>query len=205
MRPRAALPPPACVLVALLAVLLAACVPQPTREFDRYHLLEAPGSPPKAAAARASTLVVMTSATSFYETRAMVFSREPGTRAYYQYNRWAEPPSQRFGALLVARLQQSGAFRSVAGARSAVSGSVLLTVELTEFYHDAAAPPGAARVAASAELIDPARRALLGRRVFEHSAPATAYDAGGAVQGFNAATAALLDEIVAWVDATAPR
>jgi ABC-type uncharacterized transport system auxiliary subunit len=42
---------------------------------------------------------------------------------------------------------------------------------------------------------------VLARRSFSRSAPAASYDAPGAVQGFRQALGALLDEVVAWVDA----
>lgn len=187
------------------AFVLAACVPQPARQLERYHLLEARGTPPQAKSTRATTLVVTSSAASFYETRAMVYSREPGTRAYYQYNRWTEPLSQRIGALLIGWLEASGAFRTVASARSAVTGTLMLFVHIGDAYHDAAEPPGSVHLALTAELTDPARRALLGRETFRRAAAASSHDAGGAVAAFGLAVGALLGDVVAWVDATAPR
>jgi cholesterol transport system auxiliary component len=192
-------------LVLAAIALLAACVPQPARQVERYHVLEARGAPPQAEKRRESTLVVMSTAASFYETRAMAYSREPGTRAYYQYNRWTEPPSQQLGTQLITWLQASGAFATVASARSAVAGTLLLTVHIEHIYHDAAEPPGTAHLALTAELTDPSRRTLVSREKFGRAMPAPAYDASGAVAAFDAAAGALLAEVVAWVDATAPR
>jgi ABC-type uncharacterized transport system auxiliary subunit len=62
-----------------------------------------------------------------------------------------------------------------------------------------------ARVVLSAELADPLKRAIIARKSFSASAPATSFDAPGAVEGFNQALASLLDEVSAWVDAEAPR
>ena len=74
---------------------------------------------------------------------------------------------------------------------------------LDEIYHDASETPGTARISLIAELIDPAGRTVIARHTFKRSAPAASYDAPGAVQAFRQALAALLDEVVAWVDAEA--
>jgi hypothetical protein len=46
-----------------------------------------------------------------------------------------------------------------------------------------------------------ARQALVARHTFSRWAPAASYDAAGAVQGFSEAIGAILDDVVAWVDA----
>ncbi len=84
------------------------------------------------------------------------------------------------------------------------AGGLVLRTHLEEIYHDAAQPPGAARIAISAQLVDPASRSVVARRTFVRAAAATSYDAPGAVQGFDQALGALLDDIVVWVGAQAP-
>jgi cholesterol transport system auxiliary component len=74
-----------------------------------------------------------------------------------------------------------------------------------EFYHDAASAPSRVRITMTAELTDPVARVLLARRVFDQSAAARTNDAPGAVQAFGDAIAAILGDICAWVDASAPR
>jgi cholesterol transport system auxiliary component len=103
------------------------------------------------------------------------------------------------------RIEGDGLFKTVAADASGVQGELVLNTHLAEFYHDAATPPGSVKVTITAELTDPARRALLARRSFSRSAAAPSYDAPGAVQAVNRAVKAILDDISAWVDATAPR
>lgn len=176
----------------LLAVLLAGCglqALQGPRDPERYFILEAP------AGARAGTAVALppTAAASFYDTQEMVYSREAGTRAYYQFNHWTERPAHAVHAQLAARFPEP----------SGAAGLALHT-QLDEIYHDAAAPPGTARIRLSAQLVD-AARATVARRVFTVSAPAASYDAAGAVRGFDSALGKLLDEMVEWVDAQTTR
>jgi cholesterol transport system auxiliary component len=178
------------VMGLLCAALLSGCVSSGTREADRYFLLEA--TPRAGAAARPSVAVQVapTSVESFYDTQSIVFSRAPGTRAYYQFNHWTERPHGAIHKALASRLEAGGQG----------SGLVLRT-HLEEIYHDASAQPGTAHIKVNAQLIDPSRRAVLARRTFSQAAPAASYDAPGAVQGFRHALAALLDEVAAWVEA----
>ena len=173
------------------ALLLAACsVPglQPPSEPDRYFILEAP------AGAKAQTAVALspTSAASFYDTQEMVYSREPDTRAYYQFNHWTERPQRAIYGQLAGRFEASG------------KKQLVLRTRLDEIYHDAAQPPGTARIKLSAELVDPSKPDAVARQVFSASAPATSYDARGAVRGFDQALGTLLDEVVRWVDSLTP-
>ena len=190
-----------------MAVALAGCMSFGPQEAQRYHVLEAPpGGKAPAAAPRAATLLVApATASSFYETEDIAFSRAPGTRGYYQYHSWTERPSRRITELAVMRLERAGLFKAVAASSSGVRGDLVLILHLAELYHDAVDTPGRARVVLAAELLDPMRRTLLARRTFERAPPAASYDAPGAVRSFNQALAATLDDIAAWVDEVAPR
>jgi len=173
------------VLGLLLAAFVAACsVPGP-REPDRYFILDAGIAAPRSGA---SVAVAPTSAASFYDTQDIAYSRAPGTRAYYQFNRWTERPQRSIHGQLASRLE-SGATKS----------GLRLDTRLEEIYHDAAQEPGTARITVAAELVDPGSRAVLARRTFTRSAPAASYDAPGAVRGFNQALAALIGDIEGWV------
>jgi cholesterol transport system auxiliary component len=192
-----------CAAVALIA----GCLSAGERTHQRYYVLEDAGPVmARANATRAGTLLVApTTVAAFYDTQDMAYSRATGTRAYYQYHAWTERPGRTIGGLLTARLERGGAFQAVARTTGGVRGGLLLNTHLVEFYHDAATAPGSARIMLTAELVDPARRVLVARRTFTREAPAATYDAAGAVQAFNQALGAMLDEVSAWVDASAPR
>jgi cholesterol transport system auxiliary component len=193
-------------LWVFILILLTGCVSSGPRQPQRYYLLEDTKSVTSGQSPRNSALLVApTTAASFYDTQSIAYSRAPGMRAYYHYHSWTEPPARRIGELLAARLEKGGGFRTVASLTGPVRGELVLSTHLAELYHEAASPPGVARIVLTAELTDPARRVLVARKTFTASAPAATYDAPGAVQGFNQALAALLDEVSAWVDAEAPR
>lgn len=186
MSPRARL----VALAALLAPLAGCTSFGGSNEPRQYFVLEPAGAAPAAAKAAGARPVRMgtVSASGFYDTEAIAYSRAAGTRGYYQFHSWTELPGRRIGELLGQRLD-----------RGPGPGVLVLNIHLLELYHDAATPPGIARVSLTAELVDPASRALLGRKVFSGAVPAPSYDAAGAVRASNQAIAAILDEIEGWI------
>jgi cholesterol transport system auxiliary component len=188
-----------------LAFVLAGCAGLGAGQAQRYFVLEAAPSQLVAATAKrdATLLVAPTTASAFYDTQEIIFSRVPGQRAYYQFSSWTEPPNRALSAPLAARLELDGAFRAVAETTSSVRGSLLLRTHLLEVYHDATSVPGSAKVTITAELSDSAGRMLLARRTFTASVPVRSHDAAGAVQGFNEAFGAILDDIASWVGSAA--
>jgi cholesterol transport system auxiliary component len=188
--------------VVLMALLVAGCA------FTRsepvvYHVLRDPGPaamPGVAARPPSGILLVSATATdSFYDTISIAFSRGEGTRGYYQFAFWTERPGRAFQRLLLERLESAGLYATVAPATSGVAGDLELHTELQSIFHDAAAPPGIARVRLTAALLDRRDRRLVTRRTFERSVPVAEYSAAGAVNGFNAAVGLLLDDLVAWL------
>jgi cholesterol transport system auxiliary component len=195
------------VLVVAAIAALGGCVSLGPQETPRYYVLSTASAQPRVApTARASTLLVVpTVASTFYETQEIAYSRAPGERAYYVFHMWTERPSRRITELLVMRLESERLFSTVATAVSGVRGNLYLNTYLTEFYHDAASSPGRVTITMTAELMDPVARVLLARRVFDQSAAVQTNDAPGAVQAFNDAISAMLGDICAWADASAPR
>ena len=183
-----------------LAALLAGCGGLSPPPAHRYFVLEmAPSRLVPGALQRDTILLVApTTASSFYDTQEIIYSRRSGERAYYQLSSWTEPPNRSLATLLTARLALGGAFRGAVETASSVRGSLLLRTHLVELYHDAVEAPGVARVTLTAELSDPAGRSLLAQRSFSASAPVATYDAAGAVQGFGQAFGQLLDEVAVW-------
>lgn len=162
------------LLPVLLALLLAACAPfGDTKQAQRYFVLE----PPHEASASLPVRLGAVTASGFYDSEAIAYSRSPGTRGYYQLNSWTEPPARRIGELL---------------ARQAGEKGPVLNLHLLEMYHDAASSPGIVRVSLAAE--------LAGRKkIFTGTAAAASFDAHGAVRGFNEAVGKILGEIEAWI------
>jgi cholesterol transport system auxiliary component len=148
-------------------------------------------------------LVAGTTSSAFYDTQSMVFSRAPGTRAYYQFAAWTDRPGKRLDTLLLARLERRAAFAQSGAMTAGIRGDLLLAATLHEFMHDDHQAPGRVRVELTAELTDLGARRLLARRTFVQEAPVSADAAAAAVQAFDTAVTRLLDEVTAWVESVA--
>jgi ABC-type uncharacterized transport system auxiliary subunit len=183
-----------------LAALLAGCGGLGTSQAHRYFVLETAPSRLAPGALQRDTIVLVapTTASSFYDTQEIIYSRRSGERAYYQLSSWTEPPNRGLAAPLAARIAAGGAFRGASASLSSLRGGLVLRTHLVELYHDAVSSPGTARATLNAELSDPAERSLIGQRSFSVSVPVASYDAAGAVQGFGQALGQVLDEVAAW-------
>ena len=183
-------------LVVMAAVLVAACGSLGgAREAERYFILDAAPAAGAVTQPGPAVVVAPTSAASFYDTQDIAYSRAAGTRAYYQFSHWTERPQRAIHDGLASRLGAGGLSRG---------GVPILVTQLEEIYHDAAQPPGVARITVTAQLVDPGTRAVLAFHRFSGSALAASYDAPGAVSGMRQALGALLDEVVAWIGQQAP-
>jgi cholesterol transport system auxiliary component len=199
MKRRAAL-----VALAALAALAGCAVLDNNKPTPTYFVLRDTGTATPAAQRLPRVLLVAPSGASpFYDTQSIVFSRAPGTRAYYQFAAWTERPGKRFDSLLLARLEQRAAFAAVATSVSGVRGDLLLAPQVLEIYHDDRQAPGVVRVVVSAELTDARQRAIVARRTFTQEAAVAEENAAAAVRAFDAAVTRLLDEMVAWVEGEA--
>jgi cholesterol transport system auxiliary component len=193
---------------AAIGVIAAGCTPflagggpAPTSFVWR----DAGRSTPAPQPAPVALLLAPTQTTAFSDSQRIVFSRTPGTRAYYQLAQWTDRPGPRFDVLLLERLSQRRAFAQVAPMTAGTRGDALLAVTILDIFHDDARPPGTVRLEVSAELTDRGARALLARRSFVREAPVAEESAAAAVAGFDAAVTGLLDELLPWLEAEAPR
>jgi cholesterol transport system auxiliary component len=185
-------------IVLMAAVLVAACAPFGSREAESYFILDAPTASGTATrAAMPAVVVVPTTASSFYDTQDIAYSRSAGTRAYYQFSHWTERPQRAVHAQLLSRL-------GTQAQSSRRSSEIIIVTHLEEIYHDAAQQPGTVHIAMTAQLVDPTSRVVLASRRFSSSAPAASYDASGAVAGMREALGALLDEAMAWLASQTP-
>lgn len=172
-----------------------------------YYVLEDAGrqaTPPSSPPAERVLVLVDTNAGAFYDTDGIAFSKQPGTRGYYQFARWSERAGKRFSDLLLNRLEMEKTYSTVASTSSNVRGDLLLTTDIVEFFHDANQQPGVARMELRAELIDLKTRSLLARKTFSQSVAVTSFDAAGAHNALNQVATQTLNDMLDWLK-TLPR
>ena len=136
------------------------------------------------------------------DSTAIVFSRRPGERALYQLAYWNERPSRRLAQLVQQRLEARGRFASVTQLGQPVATDWLLTLAIETLVHDVSTEPGRAQLVLRAEMIHRGDRQRVAQRVFTAAPPVAEASAPAAVAAFGTATADVIDELAAWVEAT---
>jgi len=192
--------------LAAVGLLTTACVSveigKDTQQQAQFRIIDVSAAP-SAAAVRSNGRALIVSpqpAASVDDSFALTYSRSPNQRAAYQFATWSDRPSSRLAQLLVDRLAARRTFGSVALAGRGVAGDLLLNLEVNDFFHDAAATPGTARVDVAAELIDRATRKLIARQNFTAVAPVAQENSTAAAAALSAASTKVLDDLVAWLE-----
>lgn len=194
----------------MLAALLAGCISVGIGAADSpgviYYVLD----DARPAASRPSTSGKQTlalhglGADPLTDSTAMVYSRRAGQRGLYQLAAWTERPTRRLVQLAQRRLEARGAFAAVTQLGQPVAADWLLTLTIEQMVHDVSGATGRAQLVVRAELID--RRARdrgqLATARFAADPPVAERNAPAAVSAFALATAEVLDQLAAWVEAT---
>jgi len=194
------------VFFATLGLMAAGCVsldigndagPQ-----AQFRILDGGSGAATASRSNGRSLIVSPQpSASVDDSYALAYSRLPNQRAAYQFATWSDRPSNRLAQLLVERLATRRAFDSVTLAGRGVAGDLLLNISVNDFYHDAAASPGTARVEVAAELIDRNTRKLIARQTFAATAPVADPNSAAAATALSAASTKVLDDLVVWIEA----
>lgn len=190
------------LLLSLAALsLLAGCgaLPGPGQPVTHYVLTD-PGPVIRARQTHPGVLLIREmDASAFYQESRLAYSRVPGTRAHYEFARWAELPGKRIAWLLRQRLEAAAAFATVAPLAGGVVGEYQLNTRLMDFYHEAAETPGTVLLLVEAELVRRGRGELVARQIFVAQIPAASHDAAGAAEAMNRAANQVIDEITLWL------
>jgi cholesterol transport system auxiliary component len=100
--------------------------------------------------------------------------------------------------LIIAALENSGAFRAVVLTPSAASGELRLDTEIVRLQHEFGAGPSRVRFTLRAYLVEVKSRRVLAAREFDASAPAASEDPYGGVLAANRAIQTVLGEVSAF-------
>lgn len=191
----------------LLAAVLTACsLPGQDRRAVAHYVLSDPGPTVVGAKTVQGVLLIREMETSdFYQEIRLAYSRDPATRAHYQYAQWTESPTRRLTWLLRQRLESGQVFGVVDSTGSGLAGDYQLNTRLIDFFHEASSPPGMALMVLEAELVRRASGKLAARRVFVTQEPLTSHDARGAAEALGRAANRIMDELVVWLPEAAGR
>ena len=115
-----------------------------------------------------------------YREDHIVYSSAGQSMGTYEYQRWAEPPTEMIQDVLFRQLRASGRYRSVTMLRSYARGDFVLRGRLYDFK-EVEANPAVARVALEYELRDAKTGVTVWSQFYSHDEPVGGKDVGSVV------------------------
>jgi ABC-type uncharacterized transport system auxiliary subunit len=109
---------------------------------------------------------------SLYRDNRIVYGTNSEGMGFYDYQRWASPPTEMIQALFIRQLRNSGRFAQVYAVRSAVRGDYLLRGQLYDFK-EVDGPALVARVTFDVELRDNKTGLTVWRLSYHQDEPVT--------------------------------
>jgi cholesterol transport system auxiliary component len=185
---------------ALLLILASACSalrpaapPEPTfYALDSGAARRAPTGGPVGA----PTLIVNPPhAASGYDSQRILYVREAHRLEYFAHSEWIDSPARMIAPLMVAAVDNSGAFRAVVLTPSSAAGDLRLSTEIIRLQQDFSPLPSRVRFTLRAYLLDNTTRQVLAWREFEETVIAASDDPYGGVLAANRAVRRVLEQL----------
>jgi len=184
---------------ALVAGLLSGC--GAARPIKFYQLTIPPDARAlEKAEAVPVTLLLGTLATShLYREDRIVYGNGPEQLGTYEYQRWAEPPTEMIQEVLLRELRLSGRYRAVHYQRSNMQGDFALRGHLYDFK-ELAGGQMLARVTLELEMRDLKNGATVWTHYYTHDEPATGKDVPAVVAALDKNVQRGVKEVVESLD-----
>jgi ABC-type uncharacterized transport system auxiliary subunit len=145
---------------------------------SKYYELTVPGEtsadPPGDALPVTIVMGPLLSSHLYREDR-IVYSSSSEAMGTYEYQRWAEPPTEMIQEVLFRALRASGRYRSVYSQRSSIRGDYLLHGQLYDFK-EINGSPLSARVVLELELRDTKTGTTVWTHLYNHDEPVSGKD-----------------------------
>lgn len=147
----------------------------------------------------APTLVVNAPrAAAGFDSPRIIYLRQPHTFEYFAHSEWIDTPARMLFPLLVAAVENSGAFGAVVQAPSSASGDLRLDTEIVQLQHEFQERPSRVRFTLRGYLVEDASRRVIASREFEAVAPAPSETPYGGVIAANQAVRSVLEQLAAF-------
>jgi cholesterol transport system auxiliary component len=119
-----------------------------------------------------------------YREDRIVYSSSGEDMGTYEYQRWAEPPTEMIQDVLLRTLRSSGRYRAVYAQRSSTRGDFLLRGHLYDFK-EVSGSPMSARLSLDLELRDTKTGATVWTHFYNHDEPVSSKDVSAVVSALN--------------------
>ena len=155
-----------------------------------------PTTAPAAASSAAPTLIINpTHAAAGFDSPRIIYVRETHKLEYFAHSEWVDPPARMLAPLIVAAVENTGAFRAVVLTPSAAAGDLRLDTEIIRLQHEFRTQPSRVRFTLRAYLVDDKTRRVLAWREFDAAVPAGSEDPYGGVVAANRAVQTILEAL----------
>ena len=197
--PRHFLQAEACAVALLcVAMVVASCgAARPIR----YYQLNVPEMVPAGSSETYPVTIVLGSLTTshLYREDRIVYGTQGEGMGTYEYERWAEPPTEMIGAILLRELHNTHHFRQVYSMKSAVHGDYLLHGHLYDFK-EISGPNLVARVSFDLELRDNRTGTVVWNTNYRQDEPVSAKEPAAVVAALDKSIERGLHEATASID-----
>jgi len=189
--------------IALLGTMTscASLLPKPPPTPAQFALDEAiPATvPAHVPVATAPTLLVAAPrAAAGFDTRNIVYVRNPHEFESFAYSQWVDTPALMLAPLIAQAAERTGAFRAVLRAPTTAVAELRLDTELIRLWQDFTVQPSRVRLTLHAALVETATRRVVAWREFDASVPSASEDPYGGVVAANEAVRQVLAELAAF-------
>ena len=186
-------------LPALGLFLVAAMIGCGTARPARYYALDFPTDSPAATTPYPVTLLVgRVSAPHLYRDDRIVFATGPVQMGTYEYERWAEPPTDMIENGLVRTLRASGRFRAVEHLSSNTRGEFVVHGHLIALQ-EVDQPGVAARFTIELDMFEPKTGTTVWSQVYTHDEPVSAKTVPAVVEALNHNVRAGMEQLSAGI------
>jgi cholesterol transport system auxiliary component len=189
-----------CIVTGLCLLTLGACGalrPESAPSHPAYYALDIPQRPaPGPASVTAPTLIVNpTYAAAGFDSSRIIYVRETHKAEYFAHSSWIEPPARMLAPLLVAAVENTGAFRAVVQKPGTASGDFRLDTEIIRLQQDFRTSPSRAHFTLRAYLVNEKTRRVIAWQEFDAAIPVTSEDPYGGVVAANRAVGIVLERL----------
>ena len=155
----------------------------------------APGSVSHLLTAAPTLIINPPSAASGFDSTHIIYARGSHTREYFSHSEWVDTPARMLAPLIVAAIENGGAFRAVVLAPSVAAGDLRLDTEIMRLEQDFVDQPSRVRFTLRAYIVDDATRRVIAWRQFDETVAAASEDPYGGVVAANRAVQIVLEEL----------
>ena len=184
---------------AMLAVFFCSCgAARPAK----YYQLTVPGDAASGQAADPVPVTLLVGnllASHLYREDRIVYSGAGEQMGTYEYQRWAEPPTEMVEEILLRELRASGRYHAVYVQRSNTNGDFLLRGRLYDFK-EIAGKEMVARVTVEFEMRDVKSGTTVWTHYYQHDEPVNGKDVPAVVAALDKSVQRCVKEVLASLD-----